>query len=301
MIVGEEGVLGIRLHEHVEVGGRGDLARVGVVQDSRERVGVGHRHRVRGDDAVARGDRHPPRHRRPPVVADDVEAVGADGVGEADDVADEQRQRVVLDAFRPRPGRVAALVGGHRAEPRLAEGAELVPPLVRRLGESVEKDHDLAVVRPRRPHVEREVADVDLRHRDPVVGLTRGRAGGGDRFATRRGPPGHVRRAPPRDGQSRDATTHRHQTNRFVLHCSLLHSSGRLRICRAGDEFGPRFAWQRPLGSPRRSATRPRRAPRLRRRLPGAHRRLIRDARSSTTTVHDGRSAIAAILPDSRA
>ena len=149
VVVGEEGVLGVGLHEHVEVGRRGDLARVGVVQHPRERVRVGHRHRVRGDDAVARGDRHPPRHRRPPVVADDVEAVGADGVGEADDVADEEGQREVLDACRPRPGRVAALVGGHRTEPRVAEGAELMPPLVGRLGEPVEEDDDLTVVRSR--------------------------------------------------------------------------------------------------------------------------------------------------------
>ena len=57
-----------------------------------------------------------------------------------------------------------------------------MPPFVGGLGEPVEEDHDLTVVRPRRPHVEREVADVDLRQGDPVTGLTRAAGGFGDGF-----------------------------------------------------------------------------------------------------------------------
>ena len=208
VVVGEEGVFGVRLHEHVEVGRRGDLAGHRVAQHPRERVGVGHRHRVRGDDAVPRGNRHRPRDDRAPVVADDVEPVGAEGVGEADDVPDEQRQRVVLDPGRPCARRVAALVGRHRAEPRLAEGAELVPPLVRRLGKPVEKDHDLAVVRTGDTHVEREAAGVDLRHRDPVVGLARTASGFDDRFTRRRRSGGRIRR-PVRRREGRHATDRR--------------------------------------------------------------------------------------------
>ena len=208
-----------------------------------------------------------------------------------ENVPDEERQRVVLDPGRPRPGRVAALVGRHRAEPRLAEGPQLMPPFVGRLGKPVEEEHDLALVRTGRPHVEREVADVDLRHRDPVVGLTRTGDDGGDRFAARRGPRGRVRRAPPRDGQPR--TRNNPPPSNESISASLLafHSRVRRRIRCAGGESVP--VWRSTdlsahLGGPADAHAGPTAA---RGRLLGVHRRLVRNTWSSTTTVATPRPA----------
>ena len=153
VIVGEEGVLRVRLDEQVEVGRGGDLARHRIAQHAAERVRVRRRYRVRRDDALGRGDRHGPGDGRPPVVAADVEAPGPDGVGQAEHVPHEQRQRVVRDVGRARAGRVAALIGRDGAEARRAEGPQLMAPLVGRLRKSVQEDHDLAVVRPGQAHV----------------------------------------------------------------------------------------------------------------------------------------------------
>ncbi len=64
------------------------------------------------------GDR--PRHRRPPVVADQMELVAAQPVRDGQDVGDQQLGFVVLDALRPGAARVPTLVGRHR--PELAVG-----------------------------------------------------------------------------------------------------------------------------------------------------------------------------------
>ena len=131
------------------------------------------RHRVRRNDAIPGGDRDAPRDGRAPVVTGNVEPLGADGVGQAEDVFDKERQRIVLDGERARPRRVAALIGRHGAEPGLGERTDLVAPLIGCLRKPVQQDHDLSVLRACHPHVEREVAHFYLRHRDLASGLAR--------------------------------------------------------------------------------------------------------------------------------
>ena len=56
-----------------------------------------------------------PGHEAAPVVADEVEPVGAERVGEAHDVGDEVVDAVLVEIARPRVACVPALVGGHGA------------------------------------------------------------------------------------------------------------------------------------------------------------------------------------------
>ena len=106
--------------------------------------------------------RNLPRHGAAPVVAHEVEPVDAEGVGETEDVADQP-----LDAVLPHVGgsgtrRVAPLVGGDGAVPGGSQDAELVPPRQRRLRETVQQEHEVAVGRPVRPSLEHEVPDRQL-------------------------------------------------------------------------------------------------------------------------------------------
>ena len=103
-------------------------------------------------------------------MADDVKSVGADGVSKAQGILDQKRQRVVVDVRRARPRRIAALIGGYGAEAGGSQRAELVTPLVGCLREAMKEDHDFAVIRTGYPHIEREIANADLR---------KGQAGGG--------------------------------------------------------------------------------------------------------------------------
>ena len=121
VVVGQKAVLRIRLHEHVEVGGRLDLTRHRVVQDLRERVRVWDGHRVHRDDAVRCCHRDRPRDRRTPVVPGDVKSVGPDGIRQPNHILHEEGHRVVLDVLGARAGRVAALVRCHRAKTRFGD------------------------------------------------------------------------------------------------------------------------------------------------------------------------------------
>ena len=72
--------------------------------------------------------RHLPRHRAAPVVADEVEPLDAEGVGEAEDVADEPLDAVLRHVGGSGARRVAPLVGSDGAVPGGGQSVELVPP-----------------------------------------------------------------------------------------------------------------------------------------------------------------------------
>ena len=186
-IVGQEGVLGVRLDEHVEVGRRLRLARRRVVQDPRERVGMRNRHRIGGDDAIPRGHGDGPGHHRAPVVAHDMKTRGADGIRQADHVLHEERQRVVGDVRRAGPRRIAALIRRHHAESGPGQRRDLMAPFVGGLRKPVQQDHRLAVFRTRRPHVERVVADCDPGHHDLDAGTAGARRAPRHRLPLRAG------------------------------------------------------------------------------------------------------------------
>ena len=88
--------------------------------DFAERCRVRRGHRRSACAAGRRGaHRDDPRHRAAPVVADEVEAVDAERVGEPDRVRRELSIPYVVDVRRPRAGRVAALIGRDaRGSPR---------------------------------------------------------------------------------------------------------------------------------------------------------------------------------------
>ena len=72
--------------------------------------------------------RHLPRHGATPVVPDEVESLDAEGVGEAEDVADQPLDAVVPYVAGSGARRIAPLVGGDGAVPGSSQGVELVSP-----------------------------------------------------------------------------------------------------------------------------------------------------------------------------
>ena len=72
--------------------------------------------------------RHLPRHGAAPVVADEMEALDAELVGEAEDVADQPLDAVLPHVGRSGARRVAPLVRSDGLVPGGSQGAELVPP-----------------------------------------------------------------------------------------------------------------------------------------------------------------------------
>ena len=81
-------------------------------------------------------------------MADEVEAVGAEDVGEVEDVGDEAVDAVRLDLGRTHTRRVAALVRRDGVEPGGAERRHAVAPRVAGLREAVQQEHERAVGRP---------------------------------------------------------------------------------------------------------------------------------------------------------
>ena len=109
--------------------------------------------------------RHLPRHGAAPVVTDEVEPFDTEGVGEAEHVADELLEAVLPHVSGAGARRVAPLVGSDGAIPGSSQRAELVPPRERRLRETVQQEHELAVGRSVRPRLEHEIADRQLHGR----------------------------------------------------------------------------------------------------------------------------------------
>src|SRR5262249_57808658 len=88
-----------------------------------------------------------PRGPAAPVVADEVETVDPELVGEAQDVAHEPVEAVLPHVAGPGPGRVAPLVGCDGAIPRGAQRPELMAPREGRLREAVQQEDRRAVIR----------------------------------------------------------------------------------------------------------------------------------------------------------
>ena len=97
-----------------------------------------------------------------PVVADEVEPIDPEGVGEAEHVPDEPVEAVLPRLGGPGPGRVTPLVGRDGAIPGRRQRRELVAPRVGRLREAVEEQDELAVVRTLDSGVEDETPDRQL-------------------------------------------------------------------------------------------------------------------------------------------
>ena len=123
---------------------------------------MGHRHDVQRAQALLVGAAYAPGHRRAPVMADEMELVPAEPVGDRQRVGDQMVHLVVLDTLGPPPGRVAPLVGRDGPVAGVTQRRKLRPPLPRRLREPVQQEHKLAVGRPRGPGVENELPDGDL-------------------------------------------------------------------------------------------------------------------------------------------
>ena len=88
-----------------------------------------------------------PGDRRPPVVARDHRRRLAEGVEEADDIADQMEQRVVLDRLRHRGLTVAALVGRDGVIAGLRQRDQLMAPRIPGLGEAVAEDDQRPLAR----------------------------------------------------------------------------------------------------------------------------------------------------------
>ena len=80
-----------------------------------------------------------------PVVADEMARRRTERVDEPDRVADERQDPVVVDVRRPGALRVPTLIGRDDAVSRGRQHRDLRPPLVRRLGEPVQQQHEFAV------------------------------------------------------------------------------------------------------------------------------------------------------------
>ena len=100
---------------------------------------------VRRAHAVGREDPEHPRDRRAPVVADDVHPFDAEMIEHADEVREQERDRIVLDPFRLVGRAEAAHVGRDRPVPGGAQRGDLVIPERMRVGPAVDEQHGFAV------------------------------------------------------------------------------------------------------------------------------------------------------------
>ena len=140
-----------------------------------------------------------PRDAATPVVAGKMEALVAQGPGEADDIGGEVVDAIRRDRFGLVGEVVAALVGDDHAVARLREDAHRAAPRVPELGESVEEDHRRSRCGTGEDDVQCDVADVDTARLEVDAELS---TGGGDRVAV-----GLVSRAMPQEsggGESRN-------------------------------------------------------------------------------------------------
>ena len=83
-----------------------------------------------------------PGDRRAPVVADDDGLTGAERVKHANHVADEVKQRVLIDLVRLACLAIAAHVGRDGAIARLGERLQLMAPRMPGLRKPVAEEHD---------------------------------------------------------------------------------------------------------------------------------------------------------------
>ena len=103
-----------------------------------ERGGVGSRQDGERQEAIGVTGGRQPRDLPAPVVADEVEAVGAEDVGEVEHVGDEAVDAVRIDLGRTHARRVAALVRGDGVEAGGPERRDAVAPGVAGLREAVQ-------------------------------------------------------------------------------------------------------------------------------------------------------------------
>jgi hypothetical protein len=95
-----------------------------------------------GFEPLRVGSGHMPRDDCTPVVADEMESAGAQGVCHTDDVTHEPVDGVFLDPLRSRVRRVATLFGRHRKISGRRQRVHLAVPLPRGLGEAVQQEHE---------------------------------------------------------------------------------------------------------------------------------------------------------------
>ena len=124
-------------------------------------LGVGGADGGVGRETFGVADGGEPSDRAAPVVPDEVSALDVEGVEQADDVAGEFVDRVVLDALGARGGRVSAQVRGDDAVAGVGELRCDETPLGVRLGEAVQQHHRRAVIGAGHGDVERQVVDGD--------------------------------------------------------------------------------------------------------------------------------------------
>ena len=124
-----------------------------------------HRHRRPAAHPLGVAAREDPADDRAPVVAHQVERVASHRVGDREYVGYQVVDPIVLDTLGSRPRRVPALVGSDGPVAGGRQRLQLMTPLVRRLREAVQQQHELAVGRAGGTRVEHELADGNL---DPL-------------------------------------------------------------------------------------------------------------------------------------
>ena len=124
------------------------LVRIGAhrVQPDRRMGRLQHRG---AEEPPRRKTRHSPRHRRAPVVPDDVESLPPQDVGQAEDVARKNLEPVRVRPFGLAAQVVAALVRRDHAETLRRERREILAPAEPELGETVQEHDERTVVRTR--------------------------------------------------------------------------------------------------------------------------------------------------------
>jgi hypothetical protein len=83
-----------------------------------------------------------PRDRRAPIVPGNHRLIGTQRIKEAHHIADEMKQRVLVDSLRPVGLAVAAHIGRNGVESGRRQGGKLMPPRVPGLRKSVTQNNE---------------------------------------------------------------------------------------------------------------------------------------------------------------
>ncbi len=112
-------------------------------------------------DSAGVVDGHPPRHHRPPIVADEVGLGVAKGIEQANGIGREFVEGVIFDALGLVAEVVAPLVGHDDAVAEAHQVGNLVFPTIPELGEAMQEEYWLPIFWPRENNVERNAVGAD--------------------------------------------------------------------------------------------------------------------------------------------